>query len=128
MGSLVPGWDAEHSAHGIEKKQSFTQDEIKAFWKSRHASHKSHEEFVNEVLSSSPRSPSVLQKSFSDNPASDQGEDSVNSSDWWMKSQHAFLNTPPVEEAKQGSYVPQFDVAAWAAVAVTSANPSVIAK
>uniref|UniRef100_A0ACD6AB90 Uncharacterized protein n=1 Tax=Avena sativa TaxID=4498 RepID=A0ACD6AB90_AVESA len=135
MGSLMAGWDSPVLAgHDTKARRmrtrSLTKEEVEAFWRQQG---KPVPEGGGDVASplSSPRqtmekSPLGSSKQRSMSPVareqkqSDTGDDDADgespgkSKDWWTRSNWAFLNEPPQEEAPAtaNSYTPQFHVAA----------------
>jgi hypothetical protein len=139
MGSLMAGWDSPVLGDDTKarrmRSRSLTKEEVEAFW--RQQGKPAPEEGVTSPLAS-PRptmekSPlgSSKQRSMSpvargheeiaegDAAADDAGASPGKIRDWWTRSNWAFLNEPPLEEAPgtAHSYTPQFHVAAGGQIA-----------
>jgi len=131
MGSLMAGWDSpflgdDTKARGM-RNRSLTKEDVEAFW--RQQGKPVPEDDVTSPLAfpgrtleksskqrnRSPASPVVRgHDQISTGDAADAGESPSKSRDWWTRSNWAFLNEPPQEEAPgtAHSYTPQFHVAA----------------
>ncbi|CAA7405740.1 unnamed protein product [Spirodela intermedia] len=107
MGSLMAGWDCpvqDQETARMERNRSLTKEEIESFWRVRRRSIDGEE---GEELRS-PRSP--LKKT---EPSFPVGKDAKLTGDWWTRSNWAFLNEPPLEEAADSAhkYTAQFHIA-----------------
>ncbi|CAI9116767.1 OLC1v1018003C1 [Oldenlandia corymbosa var. corymbosa] len=133
MGSLMAGWDSPVPDPRLEKlrrNSSLTRDEIQAFWRSRKAK---EEEHLRDISSLSPRSQELVfedarrrNQRSSSLPLPDTNDDDfdmksdqlgidklIQKNGWWISSNWAFLNEPPVigNEGRQYKYASQFHVA-----------------
>ncbi|CDP07497.1 unnamed protein product [Coffea canephora] len=132
MGSLMAGWDSPVQDPKVEKlrrNSSLTREEIQAFWKSKK---QKEEEHLRDISMLSPRSQenvfedARMRNRRSDSlPAQDAKEEDLDPETasnleklilkhgWWISSNSAFLNEPPViaGEGPRYKYASQFHVA-----------------
>uniref|UniRef100_A0ACD5WD74 Uncharacterized protein n=1 Tax=Avena sativa TaxID=4498 RepID=A0ACD5WD74_AVESA len=137
MGSLMAGWDSPVLGDDTKARRmrtrSLTKEEVEAFWRQQGKPVPVPEggggEAVVDVVSprqTTEKSPLGSSKQTSISPvahghdeictddAAAAGESPGKSRDWWTRSNWAFLNEPPQEEAPgtAHTYTPQFHVAA----------------
>ncbi|KAL1813072.1 uncharacterized protein LOC108192889 [Daucus carota subsp. sativus] len=104
MGSLMAGWGSnvqDPAAVKYQRNHSLTRDEIDTYWKSKKQKEEEHNEIVSEETD---RVEKIYQLSssvpLSVTKASDNREGSLEKlilkTEWWMRSNSAFLNEPPV--------------------------------
>ncbi len=131
MGSLMAGWDShvpDPKALKFQRNRSLTKDEIDTYWRSKkkkeeqHAPNLSHGDQEN----TGEQSEKTYKRSSSFPTASNPKENLVDSLEtheerveklfkkngWWISSNWAFLNEPPVilTEAPTYKYAAQFHV------------------
>ncbi|GER42477.1 negative elongation factor D [Striga asiatica] len=110
MGSLMAGWDSPISDPNLVKyrrNKSLTKEEIEAFWKSKRQTEEDH---LKDISLLSPRSKKIL---LEEGGESEAGLDKIiRKNGWWVSSNWAFLNEPPVIASEGGSqrYASQFHV------------------
>ncbi|EPS69851.1 hypothetical protein M569_04910, partial [Genlisea aurea] len=116
MGSLMAGWDSHVSDPKHEKvrrSKSSTREEIAAFWKSKK---QIEEEHLRDICFLSPRSQRLNSDPFPadyDVDTDARIERVLQKNGWWISSNSAFLNEPPVipPEGSARKYASQFHVA-----------------
>ncbi|ERM94697.1 uncharacterized protein LOC18422547 [Amborella trichopoda] len=114
MGSLMAGWgsptkDPKHAIY--QRNKSFTKEEIESFWKSKKRIEEEHLRSISSLSPNSEKDESkserqVLErsKSFPVTSSSSDLEKLRLASDWWTRSNWAFLNEPPVTAMEGPSY------------------------
>ncbi|XP_058092071.1 uncharacterized protein LOC131237963 isoform X2 [Magnolia sinica] len=145
MGSLMAGWDSpvqDPKAVTYQRNRSFTKGEIEAYWKSKKRIEEEHLKSISNSPQNSQESlyqgsesgsAAVLQRSSSlpltvgrqDLVIGDSNTDVEKlrkTSDWWTRSNWAFLNVPPVTamEGPSYKYASQYHVAS-----VSNSKPDV---
>ncbi|XP_055836106.1 uncharacterized protein LOC129904570 [Solanum dulcamara] len=131
MGSLMAGWDSHVSdpqAMKYRKNKSLTKEDIEAYWRSKKQIEEEHQRYVSML---SPQSQKQGQANIAFEEAAKAEEERLNSKElsdlsseesfdqlikkngWWMSSNWAHLNEPPVKvpESAAYKYVSQFHVA-----------------
>ncbi|XP_072968965.1 uncharacterized protein [Typha angustifolia] len=127
MGSLMAGWDSpvmDENKVRARRNKSLTKEEIEAFRKlHRKTEGEEEEEQGSPTLASPKQSPRLSRllrvHSAPPSPQIHDEEDLSNSNkpdktgDWWTRSNWAFLNEPPLDEAQDSArkYTAQFHVA-----------------
>uniref|UniRef100_A0ACD5XE58 Uncharacterized protein n=1 Tax=Avena sativa TaxID=4498 RepID=A0ACD5XE58_AVESA len=134
MGSLMAGWDSPVLGDDTKARRmrtrSLTKEEVEAFWRQQgkpvpvpeggEASPLASPRQTTEkgpLGSAKQRSISPVARGHDEigtGDAAAAGESPGKSRDWWTRSNWAFLNEPPQEEAPGSAhtYTPQFHVAA----------------
>ncbi|KAG6406435.1 hypothetical protein SASPL_134037 [Salvia splendens] len=118
MGSLMAGWGSnvkDPKAVSLTRNKSLTKDEIDAFWKSKKLK---EEEHLRDISLLSPRTQKMIFEEAVDRCEGANGEEAeknllLQKNGWWISSNWAFLNEPPVirQEGIGQKYVSQFHVA-----------------
>ncbi|KAG8389932.1 hypothetical protein BUALT_Bualt01G0030300 [Buddleja alternifolia] len=120
MGSLMAGWDCPVADPDIVKyrrNKSLTRGEIEAFWKSKK---EKEDEHLRNISSLSPRTQEIIyeeakrrEDELSDMESETSLQKMILKNGWWISSNSAFLNEPPViaQEGTAHKYVSQFHVA-----------------
>ncbi|KAL2242007.1 uncharacterized protein LOC105159250 [Sesamum indicum] len=150
MGSLMAGWDSPVPHPNLEKyrrTKSLTKEEIEAFWKSKKLK---EEEHLRDISLLSPRTPqkSVFEEGGTKIRRKEEGattadpllsttetdlletepdknlEKLIQKNGWWISSNWAFLNEPPViaTEGTRQKYASQFHVGNMAGSGRTGIN------
>ncbi|TMW94232.1 hypothetical protein EJD97_010557 [Solanum chilense] len=136
MGSLMAGWDSPVSdpqAMKLRTNKSLTKREIDAYWRSKKLIEEEHQKYISTL---SPRSQKQANSVFEE--ATKTAEESLSNLEeesldqlikkngWWISSNWAHLNEPPVEvrEGPAYKYVSQFHVANMATGSNTKPGPS----
>ncbi|KAL6504704.1 hypothetical protein OROHE_023462 [Orobanche hederae] len=111
MGSLMGGWDSPvHDPNDVKyrRNKSLTKGEIEAFWKSKK---QKEEEHLKDISLLSPRSKKIL---FEETGGGSEAglEKIIQKNGWWVRSNSAFLNEPPViaSEGPPHRYASHFHV------------------
>ncbi|KAL5725094.1 hypothetical protein ACHQM5_008275 [Ranunculus cassubicifolius] len=128
MGSLMAGWDSPNldpKTVRVERNRSFTKEEIENFWESHNKPtdqqlHMNDGEALKQQISFDM--PHFV---FQEIKCPIDLEKTRKTSDWWTRSNSAFLNEPPSEEILKSAgsnYSAQFHVAEHPATKTTSAN------
>ncbi|KAL0391965.1 UNVERIFIED_CONTAM: hypothetical protein Sradi_2419300 [Sesamum radiatum] len=117
MGSLMAGWDSPVPHPNLEKyrrSKSLTKEEIEAFWKSKKLK---EEEHLRDISLLSPRTQTSIFEEGATTPTTDTErnkslEKLIQKNGWWISSNWAFLNEPPViaTEGTRHKYASQFHV------------------
>ncbi|KAL1534834.1 hypothetical protein AAHA92_30963 [Salvia divinorum] len=129
MGSLMAGWGSnvdDPKAVKFTRNKSLTKDEIDAFWKSKKLK---EEEHLRDISLLSPRTQKMIFEEVVERCEGANGEQAeknllemesetsleklLQKNGWWISSNWAFLNEPPViqQEGTAHKYVSQFHVA-----------------
>ncbi|KAG6408774.1 hypothetical protein SASPL_131797 [Salvia splendens] len=121
MGSLMAGWGSikDPKAVNLTRNKSLTKDEIDAFWKSKKLK---EEEHLRDISLLSPRTQKMIFEEAVESCEGANGEEAesetsleklLQKNGWWISSNWAFLNEPPVirQEGTGHKYVSQFHVA-----------------
>ncbi|EYU32774.1 hypothetical protein ABFS82_14G044700 [Erythranthe guttata] len=114
MGSLMAGWDSPVTDPNIVKlrrNKSLTKDGIESFWKSK--KEKEEEHLRDSLLSPRSRHKTTVFNEMLEMENETNLEKLIQKNGWWVSSNLAFLNEPPViaEEGTVGRYASQFHVA-----------------
>eukprot|EP01018_Ginkgo_biloba_P029814 Gb_16039 [translate_table: standard] len=130
MGSLMAGWDSHIDAkQGLPTKNaSLTKEEINSYWRTKRIIEEEHllaafkaaariqaQRFTAEDYRRFEESLVEEDKPEKLKKLSDDEETRIGIKDWWTRSNHAYLNQPPVksmaEEKPKNKYVAQFHIA-----------------
>ncbi|PIN15236.1 hypothetical protein CDL12_12112 [Handroanthus impetiginosus] len=132
MGSLMAGWDSpvpDPNAAKFRRNKSLTKEEIEAYWKSKK---QREEEHLRDISLLSPRTQKIIFEETAERSKQGEGtvplpaaekelldlerETSLDKNGWWISSNWAFLNEPPViaQEGTGEKYAAQFHVAKMA--------------
>ncbi|KAI3460331.1 hypothetical protein Pfo_016994 [Paulownia fortunei] len=142
MGSLMAGWDSpvpDPNLVKFRRNKSLTKEEIEAFWKSKK---KKEEEHLKDISLLSPRSQKTIfeeaaerrnqtasteslsktENELLDMESETSLEKIIQKNGWWISSNWAFLNEPPVigQEGTAQRYASQFHVAGMAGPSSTT--------
>ncbi|CAN8292401.1 unnamed protein product [Cochlearia groenlandica] len=110
MGSLVSGWNSIADPKSVDRCNSLTRDEIKAFWETKKKNEEEHVQTVSKLVAQEVAE-SQGQEEEEEEKVEESYEDQGKTSGWWRRSNLAFLNEPREEEGRPNSYVSQFQVA-----------------
>ncbi|KAL0432411.1 UNVERIFIED_CONTAM: hypothetical protein Slati_2575400 [Sesamum latifolium] len=129
MGSLMAGWDSPVPHPNLEKyrrTKSLTKEEIEAFWKSKKLKEEEHlrdisllslaprKEYLRKLLvyEETKRELLLLTLPTTETERSKSLEKLIQKNGWWISSNWAFLNEPPViaTEGTRHKYASQFHV------------------
>jgi len=121
MGSLMAGWDK----HPLNEEKamsrsttSLTKEDIGEFWRKRQLAMEEHMKEASAQGSSSQSETGAGTPAISIPQAivEELEQPVAMSPDWWMRSNSAFLNSPPEKDImnKHSKYAAQFEVAAKA--------------
>ncbi|KAJ6773668.1 DNA polymerase EPSILON CATALYTIC SUBUNIT A [Salix purpurea] len=129
MGSLMAGWDSpvpDPISVKYRRNRSLTRGEIDAYWRLKKKTEDDHLRAISSLSSSGQdgadedhgmkfqRSTSMPAASTREAFMVEAGaglEHLIKKNGWWISSNSAFLNEPPVLERSSNSYTPQFHVA-----------------
>ncbi|KAB5557598.1 hypothetical protein DKX38_008507 [Salix brachista] len=139
MGSLMAGWDSpvpDPRSVKYRRNRSLTRGEIDAYWRSKKKTEDDHLRAISSLSSSGQdgadedhgmkfqRSTSMpaasTREAFMDMEAGAGLEQLIKKNGWWISSNWAFLNEPPVLERSSNNYTPQFHVASPATLESSS--------
>ncbi|KAL5725093.1 hypothetical protein ACHQM5_008274 [Ranunculus cassubicifolius] len=118
MGSLVAGWDSQsldRETVNVERNKSFTNEEIDTYWES-HNKPTDQQQHGDDAEGVKPHNSfDVPHFVFQEIKCPIDLEKTSKASDWWTRSNSAFLNEPPHEDipkSAESNYAAQFHVAA----------------
>jgi hypothetical protein len=138
MGSLMAGWDSpvrDPNVVNLRRNKSLTKGEIEAFWKSKKQKEEEHlrdisllsprtqkfifEEAAKRINASGEQPLPATEKELLDMENETSLEKLILKNGWWISSNSAFLNEPPViaPEGTANKYTAQFQVANMASSA-----------
>ncbi|XP_060199709.1 uncharacterized protein LOC132628038 [Lycium barbarum] len=140
MGSLMAGWDSPVSdpqAMKYRKNKSLTKDEIEAYWRSKKQIEEEHHRYISRLSPQSQKQVNIVfeeaakteQDRLNDLESEESLDQLINKNGWWMSSNWAYLNEPPVLRAPESAaykYVSQFHVADVATGSNTKPGPTEI--
>ncbi|CAK9176380.1 unnamed protein product [Ilex paraguariensis] len=134
MGSLMAGWDShvpDPKAVKLKRNQSLTKEGIETYWRKKKQIEEEHLKAISDLSSTSQvsalketekrlqRSSSLPEANtkFLDTESESSLEKLILKNGWWISSNSAFLNEPPVIESEGPTYkyAAQFHVASMAA-------------
>ncbi|XP_073051527.1 uncharacterized protein [Primulina eburnea] len=122
MGSLMAGWDSpisDPNSAKFRRNKSLTKEGIESFWNTKKLK---EEEHLRDISVLSPRTRDILFEEAASNGAgkelldmedASKLEKLIQKNGWWISSNSAFLNEPPVivVEGSNKKYASQFHVA-----------------
>ncbi|CAN4122865.1 unnamed protein product [Withania somnifera] len=138
----MAGWDSPVSdpqAMKYRKNKSLTKEEIEAYWRSKKQIEEEHQRYISMLSPQSQKQASNVfeeaakaeeerlnSKELSDLSSEESLDQLIKKNGWWISSNWAHLNEPPVKEPEGAAYkyVSQFHVANMAAGSNTKPGPT----
>ncbi|XP_015072236.1 uncharacterized protein LOC107016261 [Solanum pennellii] len=137
MGSLMAGWDSPVSdpqAMKLRTNKSLTKREIDAYWRSKKLIEEEHQKYISTLSPRSQKQANIVfeeatktaEESLSNLENEESLDQLIKKNGWWISSNWAHLNEPPVEEPEGPAYkyVSQFHVANMATGSNTKPGPA----
>ncbi|KAK4365146.1 hypothetical protein RND71_016504 [Anisodus tanguticus] len=128
MGSLMAGWDSPVSdPRAMKYNKSLTKEEIEAYWRSKKHIVEEHQRYISMLSPQSQKQANIVfeeaakteqqRLELSDLESEESLDKLIKKNGWWISSNWAHLNEPPVKEPEGAAYkyVSQFHVANMAA-------------
>ncbi|KAF3629381.1 RER1B family protein [Capsicum annuum] len=142
MGSLMAGWDSPVSdpqTMKYRKTKSLTKEEIEAYWRSKKQIEEEHQRYISMLSPQSLKKANIVFEEaakaeqerlnlgeLSDLEREESLDQLIKKNGWWISSNWAHLNEPPLKEPEGATYkyVSQFHVANMANGSNTKPGPT----